>query len=293
MKKLKHYFPNYILSVLLVFFIIGLSIISLISCVLKPSFFIDSAKKHNIYQRSSDYTIDYFEKSYAVSNIPADVYMNGLGNNVIKQATNGKINAFFDYVSGKTNKIEKSEVDYSELEKSISDYFDKFAKENNVEINDLFKTQLDNTITAAKKDVNSFTNIYMLDYIEKAGIHKKLHTIYPMISIAVYILSGGILLCAAIMFLLNKKEIKAFFYWFAVSGLCSSVIGLIPCIIIKKSDYFSRLIMRTDYIYYAVTGLLNDSVNMFIKTQIIILAASVLVMAIFVIFSIIENRKKQ
>ncbi|MCM1225910.1 MAG: hypothetical protein NC320_00595 [Clostridium sp.] len=290
MKRLKHYFPNYILSVLLVLFIVGFSAVYLLSTVFKASFFIDSLEKNNVYKYSSDYTYDYFEKSVASSGIPAEIYMESLDDKIIKQSVDGKINAFFDYITGKTDKIEAPDIDYSGLEKSISDYFDKFAKENNVEVNDKFKTQLDKTIETAKKDVNSFTNVFMLDYMEKAGIHKKLRTVYPLISVAVYIMAGGIILITAGFFILNKKEISSALYWFSVSGICASVIGLVPCVILNGSDYFSRLIMRTDYIFYAVTGILGDSVDTLMKTQIFILIASVIIMICFAAASMIKGK---
>lgn len=292
MKRLKHYFPNYILTVILVFAIAGFSVLSLISgSLLSPSFYISSVERHEIYQRSSDYAKDYFEKSYAVSSIPAEIYMDGLDEKIIKQAVDGKINAFFDYIRGKTDKIEDAEIDFSQLEKNISDFFDKFAAEKNVELNDDFKKQLDKTIKAAESDIGTFTNVYMLDYMEKAGIPQNLRKIYLFISPAMYVMLGVIALCAIALIFLNKKELKSVLYWLSVSGLCSSIIMLVPCIIIRYKDYFSRLIMRTDYIYYAVTGLLNDTVNTLMKSQLIILAASVLLMIVYAVISAVSGKK--
>lgn len=294
MKRLKHYFPNYILTVILVFAICGLSLFSLISeSLLSPSFYILSAEKHDVYQRVTDYTEDYFEKNYAVSSIPAEIYMDGLDEDIIKQAVDGKINAFFDYVSGKTDKVEEAEIDFSQLEKNITDFFDEFAEENNVELNDEFKKQLDKTIKAAESDISSFTNIFMFDYMEKAGIPQKIRKIYPVVAPAFYAFIAAAAVCVILLILLNKKEIKSFLYWLSVSGLCSSVIMLIPCVILKFSDYFSRLIMRTDYIYSAVTGLLNDTVNSLMNSQLVILAASVFVMILYIIAAAVSGRKEK
>lgn len=294
MKRLKHYFPNYLLTVILVFAISGLSLISLISgCMLSPSFYISSVEKHGIYQRVIDYTEDYFSKSYAVSSIPAEIYTDGLDEIIVKQAVDGKINSFFDYISGKTDKIEETEIDFSQLENNITDFFNEFAEENNVELNDEFKKQLDKTIKAAETDISSFTNIFMLDYIEKAGIPQKIRKVYPVVSPAFYAFIAVTAICIILLILLNKKEIKSFLYWLSVSGLCSAVIMLIPCIILKSSDYFSRLIMRTDYIYFAVTGLLNDTVDSFMNIQLMILAGSVFIMILYIIAAAISEKKEK
>lgn len=294
MKRLKNYFPNYILTVILVFAISGLSLFSLISgCLLSPSFYISSVEKHNIYQRVTDYTEDYFEKNYAVSSIPSEIYMNGLDEKIVKQAVDEKINSFFDYVSGKTDKIEETEIDFSQLEENITSFFNEFAEENNVELNDEFKKQLDKTIKAAESDISSFTNIFMLDYMEKAGIPQKIRKVYPIVSPAFYALIAVTAICIILLVLLNKREIKSFLYWLSVSGLCSSVIMLIPCIMLKSSDYFSRLIMRTDYIYFAVTGLLNDTVDSFMNMQLVILAASAFIMILYIIAAAVSGRKEK
>lgn len=294
MKTLKNYFPNYILTVILVFAISGLSLFSLISgCLLSPSFYISSVEKHNIYQRVTDYTEDYFEKNYAVSSIPSEIYMNGLDEKIVKQAVDQKINSFFDYINGKTDKIEETEIDFSQLEENITSFFNEFANENNVELNDEFKKQLDKTIKAAETDISSFTNIFMLDYMEKAGIPQKIRKIYPFVTPAFYAFIAVTAICVILLILLNKKEIKSFLYWLSVSGLCSSVIMLIPCIMLKSSDYFSRLIMRTDYIYFAVTGLLNDTVDSFMNIQLVILAASAFIMILYIIAAAVSGRKEK
>lgn len=294
MKRLKHYFPNYILTVILVFVISGLSLFSIIANNMhSPSFYISSVQKHDIYRRVIDYTEDYFEKSYAVSGIPAEIYVDGLEDKIIKQAVDGKINSLFDYISGKTDKIEEAEIDFSQLEKNISDFFNEFAEENNVELNETFTNQLDKTIRSAENDINTFTNIYMIDYMEKAGILQNIRKVYPYIQPVLYTLVGITVLCIILLIFINKKELKSFLYWLSVSGICSSVILLIPCIIIKSSDYFSRLIMRTDYIYFAVTGLLNDLVNALMKSQLIIFAASVLIMLVYIIISAVSVKKEK
>ena len=175
--------------------------------------------------------------------------MDGLDDKTIKDAVDGKIENFFDYVSGKSSKIEETEIDFSVLEKNLTDYFSEFAEENNVEVNEDFTKQLDKTIETAESEIDSFTNIYMMDYMEKAGIPQTLRKVYPIIAAAPFVFMGVLLVGLVILILLNRKNLRFVFYWISTSGICASVIILIPCIILKYSDYFSRLVMRNDYIY--------------------------------------------
>ena len=292
MKKINHYFPNLILSVIFVFSFIGLSLTTEAKDkLLSSSFYISSAEKHDIYLRVTNHADDYFTKSYAVSGIPAEVYMDGLDDKTIKDAVDGKIENFFDYVSGKSSKIEETEIDFSVLEKNLTDYFSEFAEENNVEVNEDFTKQLDKTIETAESEIDSFTNIYMMDYMEKAGIPQTLRKVYPIIAAAPFVFMGVLLVGLVILILLNRKNLRFVFYWISTSGICASVIILIPCIILKYSDYFSRLVMRNDYIYYAVTGLLNDFNVNIIKIQSAALGVFVALMLVYIFSSIINNKK--
>lgn len=294
MNRLKTYIPNFLLSVLLVFSIAGLSVISLVSgSLLSPEYYTASAEKHGIYGRVSAYIEDYFAKSYDVSGIPAEVYMDGLDEKIIRQAVDGRIAAFLDYVNGKTDKIAKTQIDFSRLEQNLSNFFDEFAKENNVEVNDEFKAQLDNTIKTAEKEIETFTNVYMLDFIEKAGIHDKLRTITKLLPIIQYTLIVAVAVLVILIALLSRKKISSALYWIASAGLCSAVLMLVPCLLINTKEYFSRLMLRTDYVYYAVTGILNDAVESFINMQYIILAVSAALMIAFAVISIIINKKKK
>ncbi len=293
MKKINHYFPNVILSVIFVFSFIGLSLTTEAKDkLLSSSFYISSAEKHDIYLRVTNHADDYFTKSYAVSGIPAEVYMDGLDDKTIKDAVDGKIENFFDYVSGKSSKIEETEIDFSVLEKNLTDYFSEFAEENNVEVNEDFTKQLDKTIETAESEIDSFTNIYMMDYMEKAGIPQTLRKVYPIIAAAPFVFMGVLLVGLVILILLNRKNLRFVFYWISTSGICASVIILIPCIILKYSDYFSRIVMRNDYIYYAVTGLLNDFNVNIIKIQSAALGVFVALMLVYIFSSIINNKKE-
>ena len=293
MKKINHYFPNVILSVIFVFSFIGLSLTTEAKDkLLSSSFYISSAEKHDIYLRVTNHADDYFTKSYAVSGIPAEVYMDGLDDKTIKDAVDGKIENFFDYVSGKSSKIEETEIDFSVLEKNLTDYFSEFAEENNVEVNEDFTKQLDKTIETAESEIDSFTNIYMMDYMEKAGIPQTLRKVYPIIAAAPFVFMGVLLVGLVILILLNRKNLRFVFYWISTSGICASVIILIPCIILKYSDYFSRLVMRNDYIYYAVTGLLNDFNVNIIKIQSAALGVFVALKLVYIFSSIINNKKE-
>ena len=133
----------------------------------------------------------------------------------------------------------------------------------------------------------------MLDYMEKAGVAAKLRNYAPMLPTVMYALIGVAVLCVVLIGVLNRKKIISALYWISSAGICSAVLMLVPCIIISSKDYFSRLILRTDYVYHAVTGMLNDAVESLMNMQYIILAVSVVLMIAFAAGSVILNKKNK
>lgn len=292
MKRLEHYFPNFILTVILVLSIAGFSSVMFASGRLyTSSAYISSFEKHGVYQKVYDYAEGYFSDNYNVSGIPPEIYMDAVNTKTIKQAVDLKVNAFTDYITGKTDKLEYKDPDLTELRNNLSAFFEEFAKENNVELNDEFTAQLDNTIESAENDIGTFSNVFMLDFMEKAGLLRLMRKLYPLMPAITAVLGAAALVCVLLIAVINRKNIRYSLYWLAVSGLCASAIMLIPCLYIKISDYFSRLVMRTDYIYYAVTGFLNDTIDSFTSLQLNIFGFSALILAAFCIWNFIYGRK--
>lgn len=278
MRKMEKYIPNLILSVILIFSLLGAEGVAFAKYrVFNEQVCIDAVESNDVTGKVLDSIEKYFENSSNYSRIPSDVYMSAVDENLVKKAVEAKITGIFSYIKGETDEISESEIDFTELEKSIDDYFNEFAEKNNVEINDDFKSQLSKTIETAESEIDDFTDVFMLSYIKKTGALSKVRKIYGMLDVAMIVTAVAAIVCVILIFVMNLKKKSYFLYWLSASVICSSAIAFIPGLYIRFSGYVKGLVIRNDYIYSAVTGFINK-----LNDELIILESAALVLGIII-----------
>ncbi|MDE5648748.1 MAG: hypothetical protein K2I33_02455 [Oscillospiraceae bacterium] len=281
MKRMEKYIPNLLLTMILVFALIGSEGIMFAKTQLMRSEpYIEAVETNDVALKSMNAIEKYFKDSENYSGIPADVYMSAITEDDIKSMIEMKINNVVDDIDGSASGYNEMQFDFSDLEKSISDYFAEFAEENNVEIDDAYNQQLQKTIDTAESEITNFTDVYMLKMIEKTGAFSKLNKLYGFVNPLIYITVGLAVLCFIIILIMSRKN---FLYWTSSAFLCSSVIAFIPCLYFKFSGYLDKLVIRNDYIYSAVTGMLNGTLNKYIALQTCIFAVGIILMVIYMI----------
>lgn len=281
MKHMEKYIPNLLLTMILVFALIGAEgIMFAKNHLMQSQPYIETVETNDIALKSMNAIEKYFKDSENYSGIPADVYMSAITEDDIKRMIEMKINNTFDYINGSASEYKEIKFDFSALEKSLSDYFAEFAEKNNVEIDDAYNQQLQKTIDTAESEILNFTDVYMMKMVEKTGAFSKLNKIYGFINPLIYISVGLTAIFIIIIIIMSRKN---FFYWISSAILCSSAISLIPCLYFKLSGYLDKLVIRNDYIYTAVTGMLNGTVNKYIALQVGLFAVGIILMAIYII----------
>lgn len=299
MKITDKYAVNLILSIVLVFSLIGFTAAAITNFyVTNEKSYISNSDSNNIPEKVRSEIEEYFDNSTNYSNIPADVYMSAISEEDVKKIIDGKILNLFNHYKGMLAPEGEEEIDYrkscfdySALEKSITDYFDKFAKENNVEIDDSYKKQLQNTIDTAENEIENYADVYMLNLIDSTGILDKAFSYYGDLAPLMYVCGGIALLCMLLLIAISLKKSSLASYWMAVSFICASIIMLVPTLLVKLSGFEQRLIVRNDSIYTAVTKFISKVVDgmLIFETGVIVLGALLL----FLHFRKTRNLKKQ
>lgn len=283
MKRMEKYIPNLLLTMILVFALIGLEgIMFAKNQLMRSEPYIEAVETNDVALKSMNAIEKYFSDSESYSRIPADVYMLAITEKDVKNIIEMKINNVFDYIDGSNAEYSEVQYDFSKLEKSVSDYFADFAEKNNVATDEEYNQQLQKTIETAESEINNFTDVYMLKMIEKTGAFSKLNKLYGFVNPLIYITAGLAALCIIIILFLSRNN---FFYWLSSAFLCSSVLALIPCLYFKFSGYLDKLVIRNDYIYSAVTGMLNGTLNKYIALQAGIFAVGIVLMVIYILIS--------
>lgn len=289
MKITKEYIPNLLLSILLVFAVIGAAVTAMTKYyIINEATFIDNSNENNIPQMAYEELEKYFNDSEDYSGIPASVYMSAITKDNIKEMINAKIkNVFSSFVKEDRERVN---FDFTPLENSITDYFDKFAQENNVEVDDAYKNQLQKTIDTAKNEINDFSDIYMLTLIEKTDVFSKAVSVYKYLDIIMYICIGLAVLCMVVIAVISKRKLQFALYWYSTAILCSSVIMMIPTLYIKLSGITKRFAIGNKCIYYAITGYMSKVLNTMIIFELIMIAAALI---IFILYLFISKTKKE
>lgn len=292
MRKLRKYLPNIFVCIVLVFSLLGAESLAFVKYVLlDENTYVQMVDSNKVDEKVYGEIKKYFDDNYDNTGIKSDVYMNSLGADAVRDVIINKISAACSYIDGSADKYEDPQFDFTSLEKELEEYFRKFADENNVEMNDAFKAQLENTAETAKEEINSCSDVFLLEELHRTGVLSKARKAYKLFPAAFFgcIILAGLMLITLI--LMNRKNIADSLYWLSCTGIASSAVTLIPCVWLKASRYFDRLVIRTSYIYHSVTGLCYQLLDAVIRVQCAILLVSAVIMVIYVAVVKIKCRK--
>lgn len=285
MKITDKYVPNLILSILLVFSLIGSAAMVVAKYyLLNEKTFIENSDENNIPDLAMEEIEKYFKDSEDYSGIPADVYISTISKDDIRYIINLKISKAFAIIA---DSEQMQPFDYKELENRITNYFDNFAEKNNVEVDEAYNTQLQKTIDTAKSEIEDFSDIYMLDFMYEKNVLSKLSDLYKYIDTIMYICLGLALVCVIIMIIISRKKISNAFYWYSMSFICSSALMLIPTLYVKFSDLISKLIIRNECIYAAMTSYMEKIISVMLMLEIAMLFIGI----ILIVFNLLVSKK--
>ena len=290
----KKYVPCLILSVLLVFSLIGFTATFTMNFfVLSGGSYISASDDNDVPRKAHDEIEKYFTHSHDYSGIPADVYMSALPVDTVKEIIDGKVyNVITNYIKNSDPQFNSlSDYDYAPLKKSITDYFNDFAKKNNVKVDSEYKAQLQNTIDTAISEIESFTDVYMFKEMSKTSLLKKAQDIYPDLTPATYALGALSLLLILIIMAVCLKRAGLGCYWTGVAAMCASVIMLLPTLWIKLSGFTDRPIVSNESIYSAITGFISKMLMRLMIFECGLFAFGLFMMLIYAVSSA-KRRKK-
>ncbi len=278
MKKLYHYPSMLILSLLCVIALIVLQLSYFATQVLfKPQIYTEAIIKSRTAELICQDLDTYFGYLSTPTNIPKNVFTDPIKTEDISAAVNQLVEDSLAYITDSSAPKPQIKYDYAPLEKSITDYIDKYAAEHDdIEKDEEYDKFVRNTIDTAKEQVESRMDAILLYKIASTGYVDKLHKAADMLH-TVLIASGGILLLLIIiMCIINRHHPRDMTYWYGSILFTASATLLIPLIYMKKVKFFDGFIIRSDYTYKAVTRLLNSLLDRALNFELILFVAGVL-----------------
>lgn len=292
MKNLKTYIPSLLMSILLVFSLLGVTALVVAETYASPEKLFSLAEENDVIPKVQKELEKYFGDKYNETGVPAEIYTGAIDNSYIQDVINMFIDESFTILEEESSEGFVIPVN-AQLEKSITDFFSGYADSNGYEKDENYNKKLENTIASAYNAVGDYCDIYKLEMMQSEGILSKAGVLYRNLDTLLIAAVGVTAVLAVILLLVNLKQINIFLYWLGVSGFISGVIGLVPCIYLNATSYFDSFVIKQPHIFTSYTKLLYGVVNTFMTGQLIVIAAGVLLLGVYLLSHRFGNTKSK
>ena len=259
MKKASTYIFSLILSVLMVFAIIGTLILAVVKISVSENSAVKITEKKNISNLVYSQLEKYYNEKYYSSGIPSEVYMGALNEDVIENIMKAQIKSAFD-----RKDYNYKDSDISGVEENLEKFFSSYADENDIEKDSKYNKKLENAKDNAKKVISDYCDVYKINTLKSQGINGKIYKILDILQFVFTAALATVGIVAVLLILFNIKEISTFLYWLGISCLVSGVMGSIPCIYLIVSNYFGSFTIKQPHIFMTYTGALNGMTEYFL-----------------------------
>lgn len=289
MKNSKIYLINVLLTILMTFAIVGEVALRHVSICSDEKWSLSIIDDNNISSKVRNNLEKYFNDKYNATGINADVYMDALTEDWIDNQIKNVVKNGLDYTNGKSDNY-GFKADFSELNSSISDFFNAYADENNYVKDSGFEKKIETAQKNAQNIVSSYCDVFKFDKLKSEGVLPQVRHYLGIVNNPVFeiLLIISIAVFISLLILVNKKNIKFTLYWAASALIISGIIMLIPCIYINAVDYFDAFIIKQEQIFLAFTSFMYNAVNSVMYTSIGLVTVGAVLM---IIFSILKSKK--
>lgn len=286
MYKLRNYIFCVLISILL-FFVFAASQAAVFTkvSVLNEKTYKDVIENKKIYNDVySKLETDYQTKENATG-IPADVYMNAVDEQTVKEIMNGCVTNAFAYINGKKDSLNYSS-DYNKLDplkNSIDTFFDDYASSIKYTKDDAYYEKTAAVYEEAQKDFFETSDVYQFSTIDKAGYLKYAKKVTKYMNVGIAAIVGSAVVLIILLVVANRKNILNCLYWISISAGFSSVLYLGLCVYLKATNYFDKFAIKAPRIFNAMTGAFNKFADQLIIVNIAVLAVSFIFMLIYIV----------
>lgn len=293
MKKISTYLPSLLITVFLVFGIIGSSLMIIADMNITEDKAKSLCKDKNVVSDISSRLDRYYRIKYNSTGIPADVYMDAITCDYIGSVVEEYIHAGFDSLDS-GNKFSPETIINPELEKNIDDFFNNYADETGYwdglekaeeeKLREQFKSNLDTTKQAAYKNIGSNCDVFKLSSINEHGLLRKMNLGYSLrfkLTLAAVLY---MLLMIVLLLIVNKKDKKNVFYWLGIASVIAGIMGIAPSVYLIRERWFDAFSIKQTDIFKVVTGALYSLTETFLAVSIAIVVVGIILLIVYSVF---------
>lgn len=288
MKKASTYLISVILTLLLIFSIIGTFGLLLVKLrALSAGNCLQLVQSQELPERVHQSLEKYYTEQENTSGIPLSAYADSISTAATDTIIRATITNAFSYLNGNADSL-GIEPDFSELKADMTAFFEDYAEKNGYEKDEKYQQTLQKAIDNAQKYITSECDVFRFGTLHEAGMIDKVKPFIPWVG---YGLIGCCVLDIVLLVLLivvNRKEKETVWYWLGSAVLVSSVLVLVPTVWLSATRWFDKFAVKTDQIFAAVTGYLYGITH----AAAVISGIGIVVAFCFYIISMIQHRKR-
>ena len=227
----------------------------------------------------------YWQERSASTRIPADVYTSVVNREYLAYHIRLEIKNGFAELKG----AGKSENEYrnTNLDKSISDFYNAYAAENGFTDNEVLDKAIKDTQDSAYSVIQNNCDIYKFRTLSQHNILSKAAKVFNYrFKLLIAALTGTFLLIL-LLYLIDHKEKSAVLYWCGCSGLIAGILGALPCLYLMFTDYFSSFSIKQAQVFKAYTGTMNMVTEAFLAVSVAVFTTGI---ALLIVYGVVTSR---
>lgn len=278
MKKTS-YIASFIMSVLLVLSLLATLIMYVVMNFADPNKLYEVTREKNLSHVVWTELDKYYSQRYNTTGIPADVYMNAISEDYLDDVIHTRIdNGFYVLMEWE----QSDSMINTTLETALNDFYSDYADSIGAPKDAKYDEKLSDAKANANQIIAEYCDVFKFSAMENHGILQKISPIYVKIPTIMLILGGADVFLALLLLLINIKSIRTVLYWVGISAIISGIIGVLPCLYLKATDYFSAFTIKQAQIYSAYTSTMNKIVEEFLENSLIFIVTGIIFIIIYV-----------
>ncbi len=291
MKKFSTYLPSLIISVILVFMIIGSSLTAIININVTAEKSTVLMKENNISSLVHSELEKYFNDQYNTTGVPSQTYMDAIDENYLNSVINLYTESLFTSLkSGNPTTVEIPKN--QNLESNIEEFFSNYADNFGYEKDETYKKKLKETTDSAYQIIENYCDIYKYSSLQNHGVLTKISKVYSHMNTITVVCFTVSLFLILILLLINRRSLSVCLYWTGISSLIAGILGTLPSIYLLSSKYFDAFIIKQPQVFKSFTGAMYGLTKAFMSVHIAVLLIGICFIVVYAVVNKMLKKSK-
>ena len=282
MKRISTYIPSIILSVLLVFCLIGSAAALIADIDLTAEKTISLTDKESVDERALASLERYYREKAGSTGIPSTVYTDNITIGYVREVMEVYIRETFSALEH-NGEFAPEVPKNPELESAIEKFFNDYADETGYEKDEKFEKKLESTINNAYRNIGDSCDIFKVNSMNSHGLLKKVSRLYSKRWLFTWLTCGAAAFVVLLFLLLHRKRKCEVLYWGGVSALIAGITGFVPCLWLISKKYYDSFTIKQPQVFRAYTKSLYKLTEIFMAVSIAIAVIGLCMITVYIV----------